>query len=383
MDSCLEDMEKKGNLDSVPELYNPRKHAEKVVHFTPCPRDVEFSSVFREWNIEIFPYFSGGSRLNKLFLLIPSVIRIYRKIIKARLNVVRGRLPYLGSFIGCLIGKIRKIPTVVSLGGNNRIGQEENKEYYYGSKLISYSMERLVLKMATVLHVPNLYTKKYVAGIIGEKSAEKKTVVIPWILSEEESSTGESFDIHKAFSLDSSSPYLLHVGFLNRYKQTDVLFEAIRLIRIMNYRTIQFVFCGDGPLRIEGEGLFRDDPRVYFLGWQKREMARALIEKARIMLIPMSGFVLLESAAAGRPVIASNIEWHSEIIEDGRTGLLVNAKSPEEWANHIREMLDEDESSLRMGAQLKGRYESDYHPRVTIQKEIDLYQKVLNREFPR
>jgi glycosyltransferase involved in cell wall biosynthesis len=51
------------------------------------------------------------------------------------------------------------------------------------------------------------------------------------------------------------------------------------------------------------------------------------------------GVVVVESFAAGRPVIASRLPGLGDLIKPGRTGLLVPPESPQELAEAIRQMV--------------------------------------------
>lgn len=377
MDSCLEALERKGNLATAPFLYNPGKHAEKVVHFTPCPADVKYRDIFAPWSIEVFPYFTSPSDTFLSRALPGALRRVYRKMVQEGLNVVRGRLPYQGSFMGCLAAKALGIPSIVSLGGNNRIAQERDGTFHYGSKFISYNLERLVLLLADVVHVPNSYTKHYVASIIGTRRAERKTVVIPWILDSSSPPSPARGDTLQRMGIDPAVPVVLTVGFLNKYKYSDVLFEAIKEINASWSGRAQFVFCGDGPLRPAGEALFKGVPNVSFLGWQDNRLVRALIGVAAVVLVAMSGFVLLEAAAAGRAVVASNVEWHPEIIQDGVTGRLVNPVSIRHWADGITNLLGDPGLRERLGTNLQQVFSARYAPDVVVEREIALYRALV------
>src|SRR5437879_7209238 len=116
MDSSLEALERKGNLAHALALYNPLAAAEKVVHFTPFPEDIQYASRFAEHRIEVFPFFDGRRGIAKKLSQAPgAVLRVVRKIHADRLNIVRGRLPYFGSLIGCVAARLLGLPSVVSL----------------------------------------------------------------------------------------------------------------------------------------------------------------------------------------------------------------------------------------------------------------------------
>jgi glycosyltransferase involved in cell wall biosynthesis len=377
MDSCLEYLDKKGNLWTAPPLYNPKKFATKVVHFTPCEDDLIYSNIFAEWNIEIFSYLERGSRFNIINFVL-SLYNVYKKLQKEGINIIRGRLPYLGSFLGCLAGKCLRIPIIVSLGGNNRIPQELENKYNYGSKWISYTMEKIVLYMCNMIIAPNYYTKNYVASIIGEKRTNAKVYVKPWIVTEIDHDRLKGRDYFEHMGLGKEGPYILVVGFLNKYKFSDIMFKVAEEVMTSLSREVQFVFCGDGPLRDYGQSSLQKFPNVLFLGWQPNEIVQSLINHASIILVPMSGFVLLEAASLGKPVIATNIEWHSELIKEGVTGFLVDPTSINEWAQKIKLLLDNSELGERVGHNLLKVFNSEYDKESLIDREIALYYSLIN-----
>lgn len=177
MDSSLADLDRKGNLDSAPAQYNPNRAFESVLHFTWSPGDVRYQPRFSPWNIDIVPYGQrGGFGVARIAVAFAQVARRLRS---ARVNVIRGRLPYHGSLVGVLAGRMLGIPSVVSLGGDNRLAQQLTGAYQYNSRRLSFAIEALVLRLATRIIVPNRFTADYVARIIGSARARKKIVEIP------------------------------------------------------------------------------------------------------------------------------------------------------------------------------------------------------------
>ena len=382
MDSCLEYLDKKGNLLTAPPLYNPKKFAAKVVHFSPCENDFIYSNIFAEWNIEIFSYLEGGRKFNIINLVL-SLYNVYKKLKKEGINIIRGRLPYLGSFLGCLAGKCLRIPSIVSLGGNNRIPQERENKYNYGSKWISYTMEKIVLYLCDQIIAPNYYTKDYVSSIIGEKRANAKVRIIPWTINKIDHDKLLGRDYFEHLGLKSTGPYILLVGFLNKYKFSDIMFKVVEEVTTSISSEVQFVFCGDGPLRDYGKASLKRFTNVLFIGWQPNEIIQSLINHARIILVPMSGFVLLEAASLGKPVIASNIEWHSELIKDGVTGFLVDPTSINKWVQKIKLLLGNSEVSERVGHNLQVVFNFEYDKESLIDREIALYHSLINSRVKR
>jgi glycosyltransferase involved in cell wall biosynthesis len=375
MDNSLEDLDKKGNLHHALFLYNPKEKAESVTHFTPWKKDIKYQNSFSERNIEIFPFSWEKKRKLPFLKHILAFFEILKKIKSQKINIIRGRQPYLGSFMGCICGKILNIPSVVSLGGDIRISQRRSGQYVFGKKFISFTMEHLTLRICDKIIVPNKFTKEYVASIIGRGKAYRKIVEIPWALVDEEDN--KKVTNVDQLKLDLKKPIILVVGFLNRYKYSDVIFEVVNESRNTILKKTQFVFCGDGPLKERGKSLFANENNVRFLGWQDNETVKELIRHSTIVLIPMSGYVLLEAAREGKAVIASNVEWHPEVIIDGETGFLVEPTSVTQWKEKISRVLENDKIAVRLGDNLKKVFNSRFTSSKLLDKEIDLYESLI------
>ena len=64
--------------------------------------------------------------------------------------------------------------------------------------------------------------------------------------------------------------------------------------------------------------------RILLLGFVDSQEVRNLRQLSYINLSLMGGFFsLIECCASGRPTISYEVEWHSELIENERTGYLV------------------------------------------------------------
>lgn len=372
MDSSLADLESKGVLDSVGRLYNPDGAWGRVLHFTPHEQDLKFGDLLEHFGIEVYAHPVQG--LSPLKIL--KTTYHFWKILKAeQVDIVRGRLPYLGSLMGAIAARMRGVPFVVSLGGDNRIVQEKNRQYNYNSRLLSYGIEWLVLRLANSIIVPNRYTQKYVSSIIGQRAADKKCERIPWL----------SDPIQKPVHNIDYRPVkksIVIVGFLNKYKFTDVIFRSIEVLLNRNEvdaENWEFVFCGDGPLRKVGEDKFQGITQVKFPGWTKREKVHEYLNDAAIVLIPMSGFVLLEAASLGKPVVTSDVEWHREMIRDGDTGTVVTATDPKAWCEAITNLMANYERATEMGHRLKELYNKEYSPEASISAEVELYHRLTLR----
>lgn len=120
------------------------------------------------------------------------------------------------------------------------------------------------------------------------------------------------------------------VGTLANFKPQKAPLDFVRAAAraLASDGSLAFVAAGDGPLRAEAERLARRSgiaDRLRFLGW-RRDAAEVLagfdlfLLTSRFEGLPRS---VLQAIDAGVPVVATAVDGTPEIVDDGRTGLLV------------------------------------------------------------
>jgi glycosyltransferase involved in cell wall biosynthesis len=139
---------------------------------------------------------------------------------------------------------------------------------------------------------------------------------------------------------------ILFIGRLEAQKGPDLLLEAAAtFVPILPQYDV--VFIGEGPsrrdlmLQVERRGL---DRRIHFAGW--RGDAASYIAAADLVVIPsryegMSN-VLLESMAAGKPVLAATVEGVAELLGPLAPRQTCAANDSAALANAVIEILRAD-----------------------------------------
>jgi glycosyltransferase involved in cell wall biosynthesis len=82
---------------------------------------------------------------------------------------------------------------------------------------------------------------------------------------------------------------------------------------------------------------------VTFLGWKGRAQVAELLHGCEVFVLPSRsepfGIVLLEAMACKKPIIATTVGGIPEIIEDGKTGILVEPDNPDALAKALIALL--------------------------------------------
>lgn len=104
---------------------------------------------------------------------------------------------------------------------------------------------------------------------------------------------------------------------------------------------------------------------------------RPYIAKADIVVLPSyregTPRSLLEASAMGKPVIATDVVGCREVVEQGRTGLMVPARDPDALAKAIIELVLNPERRTRMGAAGREKMLREFDERIVIESAIRAY----------
>jgi glycosyltransferase involved in cell wall biosynthesis len=88
---------------------------------------------------------------------------------------------------------------------------------------------------------------------------------------------------------------------------------------------------------------------------------------------------LLEAGQAGLPAIATPVGGIPEIVEHGRTGLLVPVHNPQMIVDAINQLLNNSSCRSRMGKNMEEKIEMSFSLSQMVKKLHHTYSEILNR----
>ncbi|MFF3905789.1 glycogen synthase [Streptomyces sp. NPDC001848] len=198
-------------------------------------------------------------------------------------------------------------------------------------------------------------------------------------------------DVLARLGLDPERPYVLFVGRITRQKGVPQLLRAVRHID----PAAQVVLCAGAPDTPEIDREFRDLFEELSRGregvhWIPKMLPRPeviqLLTHATVFVCPSVyeplGIVNLEAMACGTAVVASRTGGIPEVVDDGRTGLLVDVD--DDFEEHLARALDavlgDPEGARRMGDAGRERAAKEFGWDTVARRTVRLYEEALGRE---
>lgn len=162
----------------------------------------------------------------------------------------------------------------------------------------------------------------------------------------------------------SMAPTVVAVARMYPRKRLDDLLRAVHALR-SRIPDLRVRIVGAGPESGRLDRLARDlglTGTVTFLGEISRQALAVEYVGADCFCLPTVqegfGIVFTEAMAAGLPVVACRAAAVPEVVEDGRTGILVTSRSPEELAMAMEKVLTSVELRRELGDNGRRRVET-------------------------
>jgi colanic acid/amylovoran biosynthesis glycosyltransferase len=191
----------------------------------------------------------------------------------------------------------------------------------------------------------------------------------------------EEADARAAAGAQTDAPLrTLTVARLSPVKGQEVLLRALAELAADGIR-VEATLVGDGPMRATLEALSAQlgvADRVRFAGAVGQDRIRELYAQADVFALTSFAegvpVVLMEAMAMRLPVVASNVMGTGELVDDGRTGLLVRPGRPDLVADALRRLHASPELRASLGGAAREAVESEFCIRDSARRLARLYE---------
>ena len=170
---------------------------------------------------------------------------------------------------------------------------------------------------------------------------------------------------------------IIYAGRLSKEKGIDILLDAAKSLP----STYHLLIVGDGPEEKKVRNVAKSKTNVHYLGYQSKQNTISLIRGSDLLVQPslMEGIssTILEAMGCGTCVLASNVGGNTEIIENDKTGILVEPNNAKKLLDKISELLTKKEKMSTMSANgLNAVMKYDW--KHVGKLYLDIYESLLN-----
>lgn len=163
------------------------------------------------------------------------------------------------------------------------------------------------------------------------------------------------------------------IGELNNNKNQDLLIELAH-----TDNQLHFALVGEGEKRLELVTKIKKynlESHVKLFGFVS---AGEALRGFDIFILPSTKeglpYVLLEAGLAGLPVIASNVGGIPEIIENEKSGILINPKNSSEIITAVSRLIKNPENRSGYGRELNRTVSTKFSFEQMVSKTLDVYR---------
>jgi glycosyltransferase involved in cell wall biosynthesis len=302
--------------------------------------------------------------------LIGAQFKLLRVVRSIKPAVVQSYLP-LTTFMGSLAGRVLRVPLVIS--GKRALGTHQDRHgFLRPADLVANSLS----------HRVTVNSKAVREDVINRDKVDPLKLVLIYNGIDTvpfESAASARDRIRQEMGVRSSEAVVTVVANLIPYKgHADFLKSASIVAHELTNVSFWLVGADRGiksDLELVSSRLGIRD-RVSFLG-ERQDVPEVLVASdLSVLASHEEGFsnVILESMAAGLPVVATRVGGNPEAVLDGVTGWLVSPRRPEELAAKMIDLLRDPEKTKRWGERGRKRVKERFTIERMVEEHLRLYQ---------
>ena len=185
-----------------------------------------------------------------------------------------------------------------------------------------------------------------------------------------------------------SNPLIGFVGNFQKWHGIDLLLKSFTRI-LEQIPDARILLVGDGPARLEIDKWIAGlnlESKVIITGYVPRDKVSEFLDAIDVAVIPYPRFSkelwfsplkMYEYMAAGKAIVASRYGQIADVLEDGRTGILVEPGDVDELTRAILMLLNDEGLKLQLGKNAFDQAKNHHSWDRYISRLEDIYSSVI------
>jgi glycosyltransferase involved in cell wall biosynthesis len=303
------------------------------------------------------------------------------KIKKLNLDVIHSHDPFSMGIYAKLASKILKIPHV---GTHHTMFEHYT---HYVPKLIRPSLEKtqeMIKKWCLSVNKVIAPTDniKEVLESYGVPSTHIK--VIPTGIDVESFQNEISFNVREHYNISNDEKFFLFVGRVSKEKNIDFLIKVYDEIQ-KKYSNFKFLIVGDGKDRENLKSLVKKlnlEDKIIFTGALDREKVIDIYKQAYMFIFASftetQGLVVLESMAAGTPVVALGKMGVYDLLSiPDNGGIMIEELKKDKFVEEIEKLIINNENYEYLKKKGVNFVEKNFSTKLKVIEMANLYEEVI------
>jgi glycosyltransferase involved in cell wall biosynthesis len=339
------------------------------------------SSLAKDYSFEVFERGNipaeGSSFFSRNIFRIKRFVEFFKKLRQRPYDFVHIHTPFSAAFPGTIM-----FMTIARFTGTKILlhihGTDWDSVYIKRSKLTKFVFRigfRIPQRIIVLYETWRINIKKLVPKANVHTIANCLEDIQP-----PDSTLAQS--LRQDLGIDINSFLVLTVGFVGSRKGYLDILDALPQVVETN-DSVKFVFVGgeerpgeNYPVlsRIKNQNL---DRWVLVTGEVHRSSVPLYLAAANVFLLPSREegmpIAILEAMRAGLPIITTRVGGIPEMIEDGRSGILIEPGTPDTIAEALISLLKDDRLRQRLAQGARTAFENKFEVQVCINELASIY----------
>ena len=192
-------------------------------------------------------------------------------------------------------------------------------------------------------------------------------------------------ELSEKYNVSPGELILSTVSYLRPFKNPQVLVQGCRELKNRNVPARLFV-AGDGEMLSSLKELTRQleiEDVIHWLG--NVADPKSLLQASDVFLLASTGeafgLVLAEAMACGVPIIGTRSGSLPEVVEEGKTGLLVPPNDPKALANAIETLSKDPRLRTAMADNCVERVKNHFTVQQAVSSTLDIYDSLNHSTY--